>query len=173
LVIPLALSIPAGTASAAGASTSSGETAVGEIAPSTKPTVAGSCLPTAGVDFCALAGPRAGFDCIGLENSGGLSHAGPGVVIYSENPAHTSISATVELTGARRHTTYVVRLVQSDGSDCFTANGTFETNGSGVGSFTATDTIDSGATAARVIIDTGSPESPPTYSSSQLFTFET
>jgi hypothetical protein len=123
--------------------------------------------------ICSLVGPDAVRDCVGLprDGEGNFSQNGPGLVAYSVNTAKHTISAEVTLAGARPHETYVVRLIQSDGSDCLKENGSLVTSAGGAGTFNVTEAIDPGATSATIVIDTGALFGVPTYGSPENFQF--
>lgn len=57
----------------------------------------------------------------------------------------------------------MIRLIQSDGSDCFTVDATLTTNVHGNGEAIAVDAIDRRAKAVNVIVDTGKKFEKPTY----------
>jgi hypothetical protein len=111
-----------------------------------------------------LVGPGAALFCVGLGAADSdISQTGPGFVVFNEDISANTISANVVLKRADPNQTYVIRLIQSDGSDCFTVDATLTTNGQGNGEAQVIEPIDAGASAVNVIIDTGSEFSTPTW----------
>jgi hypothetical protein len=121
-----------------------------------------------------LVGPAAELFCVGLGPFPGedISQTGPGFVVFNEDISANTVSANVVLKNATPNQAYVVRLIQSDGSDCFTVDTTLTTNGQGNGEAQAIEPIDAGATAVNVIIDTGSEFSTPTWRAPDNYTLK-
>jgi len=119
-----------------------------------------------------LVGPRAVVSCVGLDPDPGenVRKPGPGFVVFNEDRTANTVSANVVLKDARPHTRYVIRLIQSDGSDCFTVDATLTTNAHGNGEAMAVDHIDRSATAVNVIVDTGRLVHTPTYRAPHNYT---
>jgi len=119
-----------------------------------------------------LVGPRAVVSCVGLAPVPGenIRHSGPGFVVFNEDRTANTVSANVVLKDARPHTRYVIRLIQSDGRDCFTVDATLTTNVQGNGEAMAVDSIDRRAKAVNVIVDTGAKFKTPTYRAPDNFT---
>ena len=119
-----------------------------------------------------LVGPRAVISCVRLTPAPGenISHSGPGFVVFNEDRTAHTVSANVVLKDARPRTRYVIRLIQSDGSDCFTVDATLTTNVHGNGEAMAVDHIDPGARAVNVIVDTRRKFKTPTYRAPHNYT---
>jgi hypothetical protein len=119
-----------------------------------------------------LVGPSANLFCVGLAPVPGenISQTGPGFVVFNQDISANTISANVVLKGADPNQPYVIRLVQSDGSDCLTVDATLTTNGQGNGQAQVIEPIDAGASAVNVIVDTGSEFSNPTWRAPDNYT---
>jgi hypothetical protein len=112
----------------------------------------------------ALVGPLANVYCIDVTPvpSEDASRAGPGSVVFNVDQAGR-VHANVKLKKAQPHTTYVVRLIQGNGGDCYTVDATVTTNGRGNGNVNVVEALVPGTTAIQIFIDTGAIFNTPTY----------
>lgn len=117
-----------------------------------------------------LLGPAANIFCVGLEPFPGedASITAPGFVIFNATGSG-QVHATVSVKGWEPNTDYLVRLIQSDGSDCFTYDGTIRTNGKGNGTTHIQEQVT--GDAVQVFIDTRAPFSPPNYRATEAYRF--
>lgn len=116
-----------------------------------------------------LAGPAANFYCVGLGEVGDDSQSGPGFVIYTQDRSANTVSADVVLKDASPNTTYLIQLVQSDGTGCGQVDGTLTTNGQGNGEALVTEPISPGVTAVRAFV-APSFFTSPSYDTGQTYT---
>lgn len=118
-----------------------------------------------------LVGPEAVITCDNLLPIEFTSlTSGPGFVIFNEDGSGR-IHANVKFKGAEPETTYVVRLIQGtpSGGDCHVEDAVFTTDSKGNGGVNIKEAVQPDATAAQVIIDTGSIFETPTFRGSELF----
>jgi hypothetical protein len=120
-----------------------------------------------------LVGPFASVFCVGVDPADGdISQTGPGFVIFNQDITAGTVSANVVLKGAMPNMAYVVRLIQSDGNDCFTVDATLVTNRQGNGTAHVREPIRAGSTAVNVIIDTSSMFVSPTWRAAEKYTLQ-
>jgi hypothetical protein len=95
----------------------------------------------------------------------------PGFVIFNQDQGAGTVSANVHVKGAEPNTTYVVRLIQGNGTgdDCGVVDATFTTNGQGNGGELVVEATAVGTTAIQVIVDTGRLLGRPTYRGAALY----
>jgi hypothetical protein len=136
------------------------------------PAAGQSTAAAPGASKQGLVGPAARVLCVGLDPAPGddVSQPGPGFVVFSQDRDANTVSANVVLKDAAPNTTYPIRLIQSDGSNCFTVDATLTTNKQGNGQAKVVEPIHPGATAVQVIIDTGTLLTRPTYRAPEKYT---
>lgn len=111
----------------------------------------------------ALVGPEASVFCSDVQPVPGedVSLLQGGFVVFNQSDG--MVSAVVSVKGGLPNTTYVVRLIQGNGGDCFTVDGTFVTNGQGNGNLHVREVIANPNSDVQVIVDTGVLFITPTY----------